>query len=289
MKLHYLKGIRFSVSRTRVLEFLLLLFFSQSFNAWADNYIFYDGLPIFKFSNSGIIEEFSLLVQDSGSKQFQLNQALYKEIPHLWSYLNRDKPIMYEISNFEFDTDPGVCVPKESISIKGASSDGLLTSLPLPSRNNATLFDVVDERKEVAKDLVETTLKKRRVSAVWLARIRDAMSVKEVKFLTGQPASLIVQIHDDWKRKSISALFILTQMGRLRFFPGYAEINIGGVSGSESEAARIRFVDHLGVGHQDTDAVLLYREAYESASWLMLKQDRKSQRWLQVAERSIGC
>ncbi|BBB68338.1 hypothetical protein UNDYM_4085 [Undibacterium sp. YM2] len=258
-------------------------------NAWAGNYFFYDGIPLFKLSGDGKFETFSLLQQDAGTKQVQLNQGLYQQIPYVWSYHAKGNAIRHAVSKLDFDATPDACVPRETIILKDAKSEGLMTTLPLPAKSRATQVIVADERREAALKILDAALIKRRVTPAWRARLLEMASVHEIQLHNNDAATLLVQLHDDWKQRSISALLLLTKTEENIYLAAYSEINIGGPSGSEPEAARIVFIDHLATEQNDSKVVLLRREGYETTDWLLLKQAGVKKPWQEIARRETGC
>jgi len=269
--------------------FVLTLFTFFSPHARADNYIFYDGTPLFKLASKGQFKDFSLLIQDTANDQFKLNQILYQNIPYLWSYREQGKAVKHEVSKLDFDASPSPCHPTETIILKGSTSEGLLTSLPLPSPRKPTLIIVDDERKVTALKILDTALKRRHVTAAWRDRLAEMVSVHEVQLREKHPGTLLVQLQDTWKKKSISVLLLLASVDEKAYSVSYSEINIGGPSGSEPEAPRIRFIDYLDPGAGNDSAILLQREGYETIDWLLLKQSPKDKLWHEVAKREEGC
>lgn len=255
-------------------------------SAMADNHIFFHGSPMVTVKSKGVFEA------------FELSEYSDEGTPHVKPEIKRAIRLLYAPGDSAgttvegFSIDPGIgCIePDRVLLVDSASTDGVLSTRPLPSpRYPGTQSANLTQLGRAMPALEKVLRTNKNLSKSDRTLLRANAVVSAAKLDSSGKASIIMEADVDVnRRKGLSMLVILTPGASGRLGVTYSDIRKGRASDSDGYAGSQSLIDHIDLDGDELDEIFISVRAYESAEIKVLTRQRQG--WTEVATGgATGC
>lgn len=255
-------------------------------NAMADNHIFFHGSPMVTVKTKGGFEAFELS-EYSDEGHAYVKPEIERAVQLLYAPGNSSG---IKVEGFRIDPGIGCIEPDRVLLVDSTSTDGVLSTRPLPrprfpGTQSANLSQLEQARPVLQKVL--KTIKKLSKSDRTLLSANAVVNVARLD-TSGKVSFIIESEVDVNRRKGLSMLAILTSGASGRLVATYSDIRKGTASDSDGYAGSQTLIDHIDLDGDGLDEIFIAVRGYESSEIKVFTRHRQG--WAEVATGgAAGC